>query len=147
MLDGRVKKVEDIEVGDMLMGPDSTGRKVLSLAHGYEEMYEVRSREKNHESFAVNKSHILSLMGRDGKIQDISVEDYLREKEWKKKDYFRGWRVGVEYPHKELEVEPYWLGLWLGDGSSYDVKITNIDPEVIVYLDEYAERLGTVCLS
>ena len=39
MYDGSLKKVEDIEVGDLLMGDDSTPRTVLSLARGREKMY------------------------------------------------------------------------------------------------------------
>lgn len=142
MSDGTVKKVEDIVVGDYVMSPNSKPVRVTALGRGREDMFEVRSREKNHESFVVNKSHILSLVDRKGNIVNMSVEDYLKEPEWKKKDYYRGYRVAVEYPHKEVGIEPYFLGLWLGDGSSHDVKITNIDKEVIDYLHDYAERLG-----
>lgn len=37
MFDGRVKNVEDIKVGDLLMGPDSRPRTVLSLTRGIDE--------------------------------------------------------------------------------------------------------------
>jgi len=42
MYDGSTKKVEDIIVGDQLMGIDSTPRTVLSLANGREQMYWIR---------------------------------------------------------------------------------------------------------
>ena len=42
MFDGTVKKVQDIKFGDAVMGPDSRPRIVLSLAHGREQMYEIR---------------------------------------------------------------------------------------------------------
>ncbi|EIC9656856.1 hypothetical protein LAU82_004559, partial [Salmonella enterica subsp. enterica serovar Enteritidis] len=45
MFDGTTKKVEDVIVGDVLMGPDSTPRNVLSLGRGREMMYEVKPRK------------------------------------------------------------------------------------------------------
>ena len=41
MFDGSIKKVQDIKVGDQLMGDDSTPRNVLSLARGREMMYDI----------------------------------------------------------------------------------------------------------
>lgn len=142
MSNGEIKKVQDIRIGDYVMRPNSTPALVTSLGRGKEEMFEVRSREKNHESFVVNKSHILSVVNRKGELENISVEDYLKLPEWKKKNYYRGYRVPVDYPFKEVPIDPYFIGVWLGDGSSYDVKITNVDNEVVSYLYEYAKELG-----
>ena len=41
MYDGHVKKVEDIEIGDFVMGDDSSPRKVLRTTSGIDEMYDV----------------------------------------------------------------------------------------------------------
>lgn len=51
--------------------------------------------------------------------------------------------TGVEFnnPLKQ-EISPYLLGSWLGDGSSKDPSITNIDPELIQFLYDEAERMG-----
>jgi hypothetical protein len=59
MYDGTVKKVQDIVVGDLLMGDDSTPRKVLSLARGQDLMYEIIPVKG--ESYTVNQEHILCL--------------------------------------------------------------------------------------
>lgn len=48
----------------------------------------------------------------------------------------------VKYPEKKLPIEPYLLGLWLGDGSNYYSKITNIDKEIVEYLYTVAERMN-----
>lgn len=60
MFDGSIKMVQNITVGDVLMGDDSSPRNVLSLARGREEMYEILH-NNTMESYTVNKSHILSL--------------------------------------------------------------------------------------
>lgn len=142
MFDGTVKKVQDVKVSDCVMRPNGFPAQVLSLGRGREEMFEVRSREKNHESFTVNKSHILSVINRKGKVHNISVSDYLKLPTWKRNDEYRGYRVAVDYPEKFIPVDPYFLGLWVGDGSSRDSRITNVDGEVIRYLYQYAEEIG-----
>jgi len=59
MFDGSIKKVQDIKVGDLLMGDDSTPRKVLSLARGIDDMYDIIPDKAN--KYTVNKEHILVL--------------------------------------------------------------------------------------
>ena len=137
MFNGTVKNVENIKVGDLIMGPDSSPRKILSLARGIEEMYKIIP--KKGEPFICNGSHILSLKHteKDG-IIDISVNDFL-----KKSNYFKSrcmlFRTGVEFSNNEkLEESPYLLGLWLGDGSKYGPVITNTDQEIINYIYNYA---------
>ena len=61
MADGTIKNVEDIEVGELLMGDDSKPRTVLSLAKGVDEMYEITP--GNGEKYTVNSEHILCLKG------------------------------------------------------------------------------------
>lgn len=82
MFDGSVKAVEDVRVGDQLMGPDSAPRNVLALARGEEEMVEIVPTKG--EPWRVNRSHILSLVrtaqGRartGGEIVDVTAADWL----------------------------------------------------------------------
>lgn len=59
MFDGSIKMIQNIQVGDLLMGDDSTPREVLSLACGTDEMYDiipVKGRK-----YTVNSEHILCL--------------------------------------------------------------------------------------
>jgi superfamily II DNA or RNA helicase len=77
MYNGKIKLVQDIVVGDLIMGDDSTPRKVLTLARGREMMYRV-SETGTDRFYIVNESHILSLKHKyTGDIWDISVLDYL----------------------------------------------------------------------
>ena len=145
MFDGSLKKVEDVLAGDLLMGDDSTPRKVLSIARGREKMYWVHQNKAM--SYRVNESHILSLKRsrnegghKKGDVLNITVRDYL-DKSDKFKSNYKGYKVAVDFNEKELLLEPYYLGLWLGDGHSYSQRITNTDEEVIAYLHDYAERL------
>jgi len=60
MYDGSIKKVQDIKVGEYIMGDDSTPRKVLSLSTGNDEMYDVIPTIG--EKYTVNKEHVLCLI-------------------------------------------------------------------------------------
>lgn len=41
MYDGSIKNVEDVKVGDQVMGDDSSPRNVLELCHNYDTMYKI----------------------------------------------------------------------------------------------------------
>jgi len=75
MYDGSLKKVEDIKIGDLLMGDDGDYRTVLNLSRGKEMMYWVR--QKKGMDYCVNESHILSLKKHNGDIVDIDIKTYL----------------------------------------------------------------------
>ncbi len=152
MFDGTIKPVEQVRVGDKLIGPDSKPRLVLSLARGREEMFRVTPTKG--DSYVVNKSHILSLRMTGveggagtrgaGKIENISVSDYL-EKNKTYKHCMKGWRTAVDFESKEeihWSVTPYILGLWLGDGSSEGPRWFGIDHEVWQELADHALFCG-----
>ncbi|WP_230687636.1 replicative DNA helicase [Hymenobacter ruricola] len=146
MFDGDLRNVEDVLPGDLLMGDDSTPRRVLSIARGRENMYWVRQNKGN--DYRVNESHILSLKRsrnegphRHGDVLNITVKDYLA-KGPKFRSNYKGYKVPVEFEAQELPVDPYFLGVWLGDGASDNCRITGQDLEIIDYLHEYAAALN-----
>jgi hypothetical protein len=59
MYDGSIKMVQDIDVGDLLMGDDSTPRKVLKLATGRDTLYDIIY--PSGCKYRVNIDHILCL--------------------------------------------------------------------------------------
>lgn len=152
MYNGDIKMVQDIKVGDQLMGDDSTPRNVLSLARGREMMYDIIPTKG--DKYTVNESHILSLKmssnynnkkynnPKKNDIHDVSLLEYLNLPKGFK-HILKGYRVGVEFTYKDVDIEPYFLGLWLGDGTSRTTGITTIDDCVINYINEYLERLNS----
>lgn len=109
MFDGTLKKVEDIRVGDLLMGDDSTPRKVLSLARGRENMYWVR--QNRGIDYRVNESHILSLRKQE-EVLDIELKKYISSSDTFKRNY-KGYKVAVEFEEKSLPIDPYFVGIWM----------------------------------
>ena len=112
MYNGSIKNVEDVNEGDLIMGDDNTPRKVLSLANGFEDCYNVVPVKG--EPFGVNESHILSLRHtQNHKIVNISVKDYLGKSD-NFKNLHKLYRSNeIEFTHKGILLEPYLFGLSL----------------------------------
>ncbi len=147
MYDGSLKNVENITVGDTLMGNDSTKREVLKTHNGRGILYRITLRNKI--QFDVNGDHVLYLIKSGNskgysdaaypRVVEISVKSYLN---WTKsrRHVYKILRTGVTFTDsKQLPVDPYYLGLWLGDGSSNNTSITTISEEVKEYLRGFAD--------
>lgn len=138
--DGSLVEVENVEVGDLLMGPDSKPRRVMALGRGSEEMFKITPRSG--EPFTCNASHILSLKKTGGgEFCEISVAEY-NQKSKKFKHLWKLWKAGVELPVARLDIPPYMLGLWLGDGTSSKPEITSGDVEIVRYVKDYAKSIN-----
>lgn len=141
--DGTLKKVEDIRVGDRLLGPDSKPRTVLALGRGSSQLYRVR--QGNGDDYTCNSDHVLvletsGLRASDhrsfstGRQIEISVTDFLSLPVHR-----RAQLKGIKAPCLRLRarpvpLDPYYVGLWLGDGSAADTSVTTADPEIKEYL-------------
>lgn len=153
MFDGTIRPVEEVRVGDLLMGPNSMPRRVLSTCAGSEMLYRVTPTKG--DAYVVNESHILSLrrtcetaepkydcQRRGGEIVNVSVRDYLTKSKWWKYIH-KGWRSGVDFQSTEpLPLDPYFLGAWLGDGNSNGSGITISEEEIAAELDRYLQSIG-----
>lgn len=122
MFDGSVKRVEDIVIGDVLLGDDSTPRTVLETHSGKDELYCVS--QKYGSDYVVNGEHIL--VYKDYKHGEVHkpVNELLGISNIKTNSgNMKTFHTSVEYPEKPIPICPYTLGVWLGDGSRSDERI------------------------
>ena len=147
--DGTIKKIQNIKIGDLLMGDDSKPRRVLNISEGESVMYKVK--QTKGEDYIVNENHVLSLkvvktnrvgnklhiLGKayeQGDFIDIAIKDYLSLSKTNRKANLKGLKTKIEFLEQNLPIEPYLIGLWLGDGNSGSPAITNQDSTIIKYL-------------
>lgn len=150
MYDGSIKNVEDVIIGDELVGDDGNKRTVLELHRGVDKLYEITPIKG--EPFVVNGGHILSLYKtNEGKsypsctsrIDEITVEDYLSTSNNYKHLHKLYKPKSVSFGRNDvLPIDPYFLGLYLGDGSSAcgGVNITSMRKEVEEYLYSFVKE-------
>lgn len=103
MFSGELKNVEDIEVGDQLMGDDSTPRNVLALGRGTDKMYNIIPTDK-HGSYTANSAHLVCLA--DGSVRS-AADCYADNK------HLLGYRAQVEFSRREIKQCPFEYGLTL----------------------------------
>ena len=151
--DGRLVKVEDVQSGDLLMGPDSTSRRVLNTVQGSDDMYEICP-HKGGDPWRVNIDHVLTLQGTGskqtrgtrwgGQVVDVSLREWLGWSAQRKHNFKLVHAEVVDF-HQDpvLPIDPYFLGVLLGDGSIYaDVRVTTADVEIEAMCHVEAERFG-----
>lgn len=160
MYDGSFKMVQDINVGEQLMGPDSQPRNVLKTCVGYGELFRISPAKG--ETFVVNKDHVLNLhlsgkpftgngsprryvcgsgeLVSAGSKFNISVAEHLSGSS-SVKSLAKLWSPdGLDFDNRDdLSIDPYILGLWLGDGSSAGVALTTMDEELLSEWTSYFE--------
>jgi len=157
--DGHIKLVQEIKVGDQLMGPDGKKRTVLELHRGTQQMYKITPVKG--DPFVVNQDHILSLKttplgGRynvsGSEIVNISVRDYLNKSNHFKRNHKLYRPDFIEFTdsqsfqscnEKQQEINPYFMGVLLGDGCMKKcASVTTIDYQIAQTVYEQAEVFG-----
>lgn len=128
MFNGAIKMSQDIVVGDVLMGDDSTPRQVTSICKGIETMYRIKHPNMNiNDQYVCNESHILSL-NRNGIVKDIPLKTYLSMEDCVKKEY-RGYKSGfVEFNEVNIPKDAYQYASDKAENNDLD----DIDPAFII---------------
>lgn len=135
MADGTVKLNKDVVAGDMVIGSDGKPTEVLE-AHPVqmpERAFEIAF--GNGDVIRAGGEHLWTVAIRKGKKVFSDFETLPTERIF---DILADGehtavipRVkAVEYPEKELILDPYILGAWLGDGNSHTNRFTSMDEEI-----------------
>jgi len=78
---------------------------------------------------------------------DITIEKYLTLSKRTKDRFVLFKTEGIHWEKKEVEMDPYLLGMWLGDGSSDGTGFAlnyKTDFETLAYWERWAEENGAV---
>jgi len=137
------KKIQEIQIGDEIFGPDGKIKKILNIYKGHDNLYEINPKTKR-EKITVTGEHILYLdkagektnnyRGPD-KILEISVNDYIQKtNNFKHLTYLKYNDTILDTKNYNIiptKLNPYFIGVYLGDGHSHNCAITSIDKEII----------------
>ena len=141
---GRMIAVEDVRVGDRLMGDDGTLRTVTTLHSGTDKMAVITPIKG--EAFCVNVGHILSLVHTTtGDIKDICVSEWLDKSNHFKHLHklYRSESLEFEARNAALPVHPWLLGALLGDGTiNGSITFSNPEPKIQMRVCVLAKNHG-----
>ncbi|KIH90499.1 pre-mRNA-processing factor 8 [Sporothrix brasiliensis 5110] len=164
--DGSLVNVEDVQEGDLLLGPDGGPRKAFNIVSGKERLYRIKTGRC--EDLVVTPNHILTLHEPcchdrgDDRMEDVigdrSVPESSPDGRWttiemtaadfaamdpSSRSRYRLYRAPpFEYAEQDVPVDPYFLGLWLGDGHRVDDAVaTDYEQEIRDFLAAYAAEL------
>ena len=150
MSDGTKKMVQDIVVGDKIMGVNNQVRTVKRLIRGNDKLFRIN--QSRAESYVVNEGHVLALVYMasrkyrgfcKGDKVNMTVHDFLEIPENQRR-FFKGYKDSYDLPEKEYQIPPYILGLWLGDGNSTCTRfsVNKNETQIIEDIRKYAETIG-----
>lgn len=152
------KLIKDVHVGDKIYGADGKLTTIIDRADYNNQMqYEVTFEDGRKtycgdghlwEIYKVGgsgeQSYVLPLkelrknyLGYEGKVGD--TKRIVGKKDSK---YYVKQTSPIDYPEKDLKIDPYFLGLWIGDGDSDRPAICSEDIEIKDYVKSYGESIG-----
>ena len=75
----------------------------------------------------------------DDNIIDIRLEKYLNLPESVRKSMYCFYSDGVNWEKQQVDLDPYILGMWLGDGLSVGTGFSTADKELLEYWKKWSE--------
>lgn len=145
MADGSVKLNKDIVDGDMVIGSDGAPTKVLEAHPIQMPERAFRIEFENGDVIRAGAEHLWTVSVRRGR------EAYGKYATRTTADIFElitngGYKAvvprvkAVDYPERQLALDPYILGAWLGDGHSHTNRFTSADEEIVERFSAWASR-------
>ena len=146
--------IGEAKVGDKIYGDDGKLTTIKGVyPQGIKPVYKITmldgreifaGEEHNWRVFDTGRRKYLTLT-----TKEMLSNFTMYRESWKDRKNPYTWRYSidlckpVEYEEKELLIDPYIFGIWLGDGSKDCFRITNADKEVADALYAYADEIGS----
>lgn len=143
MADGTWKTLEQVKDGDRIIGQDGKPTLVVKahLIHYPERAYEIKF--SNGDTLKAGGEHLWTIQNPRGARKTVNTDyifDYMSK--YKEKVFIDK----VDRPDfmgdVDLPLDPYFLGLFLGDGCLHSNRITTADEEVKEYVERWAKEHG-----
>lgn len=119
------KTIENVEVGDYVFSPAGNPVLVTGKSGVYEErIYEVETSDG--QVIECDGEHLWTVRFGSGRpyvtLSTKEIYEKLETESWRACNNLPMLppQKAAKYPYKSLPVDPYVLGVWLGDGSSHD---------------------------
>ena len=146
------RTMRDVRVGDFVFDVDGKQTRVVYKSPVFtgHECFKVTFDDG--ETIVADAEHIWRVHDRHGRIKDRTTAELAGFSlnrvrcDGKGREYPYRVPIGspVEYGHKDLPIDPYTFGVWLGDGRSDGCKVTCSDDDLPEMM-EHVEDAGHTC--
>lgn len=152
----KIGNIEDCKVGDKIFGNDGKLTTVLGVfPQGIVDLYEIELFDGR--KVTCSGDHLWTVYNTEThrkKIETLTTEylfNTFKRKTFNSKlnkdIYINRYTIPdispINYKEQNIKINPYYLGLWLGDGTSKNPgHITTIEPEIVEFLQKYSSEIG-----
>lgn len=158
--DGKIGEIGDCKIGESIIGGDGKPTKILGVyPQGKVPLYKVSFRDGR--EVVCCDEHLWNVFDYQSKVwKTLPLKQIAKNYSFKRKHSGKQYEDGVDrettvynfyIPNsKPIQydteiapfIDPYFFGLYLGDGSSRTPTITSIDKEIIDYVKAFAKGYG-----
>lgn len=157
MSDYSRKNIEDIKIGDFVMGVDGSPQEVIKTCSGYDNLYLIK--QLKGEDYIVNSNHKLYFERRPrvgkqpDKIELMTCSDYFALSNYNRRTTYGLKSSGLQF-NNNCDLDPYYFGLWIGDGFSAGTTIIinetddiEIRDYILKYFNTFENHHISICQS
>lgn len=137
--------IKDVKIGDKIYGADGKLTTVINKKE-FTDQLQYNIKLSDGRQIECGGGHLWGVWYRSHSIWKYAVkstDEILKDYKYKRANnfkYFVPMSAPLEYSEKSLPLDPYYLGLWLGDGNSNNTGITTIDSEIVDYIYDFAAK-------
>ena len=151
------KSFKDIRIGDYIYGDDGEQHEVIGVyPQGKKSIYEItftdgatcRCSDEHLWQYTTEKLiHNKSSFSYVKELKDILTD--FKDNPQKQSKYIFPTNSCVKFPHRDLKIPPYILGLLLGDGgfTNSTITFTNSEQDILDSIKEYSEKNYMSCVE
>ena len=145
MANGTIKNIEDIDIFDKVLDSCGNSQYVTNLFRGKSEMYEIIPSAGSDKQI-VTADHLVRYIYRTNngkeevrldKAKDLIIK-FKNNPYYSSRCYLER-AENIDNWNSELLLDPYLLGLWIGDGTTGQPELESMDPEIVNYIYKYAD--------
>lgn len=157
--DGSIRNIGDSKKGDIIIGGDGKPTTILGVyPQGEVDLYKISFEDGR--SIVCCKDHLWEVYDLQAdKMKTLPLKEIMKKYKYKRIHSGKKYKDGKDREKNcfnyyiplltnpiELNtydipfIDPYYLGLWLGDGSERNLTITNIDQPIIDHISNFSDE-------
>ena len=131
------KPLKELVVGDVIFGPDGKTTKITFITDVMHDRPCYLVTFSNRDTIVADAEHLWTVnSGNWNNEKTLTTEELIPYLSHSNRPYVE-FTKPVEFTEQRLPIDPYLLGVWLGDGASGDGRITTHKDDLTIYQSKF----------